>query len=126
MGFFDSDDTATLKDQLERLSKSVLQMESRVEEKEQKLRARRQERDMEAGLTNMTTEERAEYVAQQEEKEAKLRKQRQKLRERLLDEERRPANEDMDSNDEENDDEEEEEEENPMQATEDKPNWDAV
>lgn len=125
MGFFDSDDTATLKDQLERLSKSVLQMESRVEEKEQKLRARRQERDMEAGLTNMTTEERAAYVAQQEEKEANLKRQKQSLRKKLLNEEMKQMDKDMDSNDEE-DQEEDEEDEDQVQVIDEKPNWDAV
>ncbi|KAL9545911.1 hypothetical protein MBANPS3_006910 [Mucor bainieri] len=124
--FFDSDDTATLKDRLERLSEKVLQMESRVDEKEQKLKARRLERDIEAGLTNMTTEERAAYVAQQEEKEAKLRKQRQKLRKKLLREETRQANRGMDSNDEEEGETDDQEEENPEPAIEAKPNWDAV
>ncbi|CAO3621292.1 unnamed protein product [Mucor fragilis] len=123
--FYDSDDTAALKDQLERLSNKVLQMESRVDEKEQKLRARKQERDMEAGLTNMTTEERAAYVAQQEEKEAKLRKQRQKLRKKLLNEEMKQVDRGMDSNDEEEENTDQEDED-PVQATEDKPNWDAV
>lgn len=100
-------------------------MESRVDEKEQKLRARKQERDMEAGLTNMTTEERAAYVAQQEEKEAKLRKQRQKLRKKLLNEEMKQVDRGMDSNDEEEENTDQEDED-PVQATEDKPNWDAV
>ncbi|KAL7328899.1 hypothetical protein PS15p_207097 [Mucor circinelloides] len=123
--FYDSDDTATLRDQLERLTKKVLLMESRVEEKEQKLRARRQERDMEAGLTNMTTEERAAYVAQQEEKEANLKRQRQSLRKKLLNEEMKQMDKDLDSNDEE-DQEEDEEEEDQVQVIDEKPNWDAV
>ncbi|CAO0798297.1 unnamed protein product [Mucor circinelloides] len=123
--FYDSDDTATLRDQLERLSRKVLLMESRVEEKEQKLRARRQERDMEAGLTNMTTEERAAYVAQQEEKEANIKRQRQSLRKKLLNEEMKQMDKDMDSNDEE-DQEEDEEDEDQVQVIDEKPNWDAV
>lgn len=100
-------------------------MESRVEEKEQKLRARRQERDMEAGLTNMTTEERAAYVAQQEEKEANLKRQKQSLRKKLLNEEMKQMDKDMDSNDEE-DQEEDEEDEDQVQVIDEKPNWDAV
>ncbi|GAN06869.1 hypothetical protein MAM1_0139d06359 [Mucor ambiguus] len=126
MDFFDSDDTATLKDRLEQLSKKVLQVESRVEEKEQKLRARRQERDMEAGLTNMTTEERAAYVAQQEETEAKLRKQRQQLRKNLLNKDMRQVDRGRNSNDEDEEESDQEEEEEAVPATEAKPNWDAV
>ncbi|KAI8639404.1 hypothetical protein BD408DRAFT_404903 [Parasitella parasitica] len=84
VGSYESYDTAELKKLLEDLTNKVLYMENRVIEKENKLTARKAERNVEAGIANMTTEERAAYVEQEEERQLRVKKTRQDLRKRLL------------------------------------------
>ncbi|CEP18164.1 hypothetical protein [Parasitella parasitica] len=81
---YESYDTEALKNLLEDLTKKVSYMENRVIEKENKLAVRRAKRNVEAGITNMTTEERAVYVEQEEEKQLHAKSARQNLRKKLL------------------------------------------
>jgi predicted nucleic acid-binding Zn-ribbon protein len=66
---FYSEDTEHLKKQLEKLQFQVDRMENQVVKMEHNLATRRARRNKEASLTNMTPEERAEYVIQQEKEE---------------------------------------------------------
>lgn len=68
MDFYANDDTEELKKQLMLLQTQVEHMEARVKSTETKLNERREKRNKEAGLTNMTSEERAEHFKQEEER----------------------------------------------------------
>lgn len=129
---FDSDDTVALRDQLDRLSKKVLYMEDRVAEKERKLKARRNNRKREAAITNMTPEERAAFVEQQEMQQARIEKRKQKLREKIVTEKMKEIQREaeLDDNEEDNpkEDEEGEDQESDQDALliDEKPDWDVV
>ncbi|KAG2191253.1 hypothetical protein INT46_011512 [Mucor plumbeus] len=122
--FYDSDDTEALKSQLERLTQKVYHMESRVIEREEKLTARREKRRVEAGLTNMTTEERAAFTEKEEKEHEIAKKKKEDLREKLLKKEIKEIN--RDENDEEDEEEEQEQEELETQPEDKKPDWSVV
>lgn len=60
------DDTDALNEQIKLLEKQVLHMEKQADHLEEKLTKRREKRAMEASLTNLSPEARAEFVARQE------------------------------------------------------------
>jgi TolA-binding protein len=64
--FYTSDDPEALNQQLKQLQKQVSHMETQVNQLETKLTTRRERRAKEASLTNLSPEERADVVAQQE------------------------------------------------------------
>ncbi|KAI8992112.1 hypothetical protein BDF20DRAFT_811471 [Mycotypha africana] len=76
-------DEESLKKQLVKYKEQVERVEKRVQGMEQRLSKIRAKREKEAGLTNMTPEERAAYFEEEEKRAKREARKREKQRERL-------------------------------------------